>query len=93
MQISNHRYLEKVVKNLRQKLNLTEGQRIDLEIFLPTTMKASVHLGTKYNEKLEVVRNTNFEELTERLILEHETEILNVSPIGQGRDLHLRTIK
>ena len=51
-------------------------------------MEASVHLGPNYNEHLEVYWNTNFEELknlidiTQRLILEHEAEILNVSPIG-----------
>ena len=42
---------------------------------------------TKLHWKLEVYRNTNFEELknlfdlTQKLILEHEAEILNVSPI------------
>ena len=50
-------------------------------------MEASVHLGPNHNEQLEVYRNTNFEELknlfdiTQRLILEHEAEILNVSPM------------
>ena len=54
---------------------------------MSTTMKASVHLGPNYNENLEVYRNTNFEELkilfeiTQMLILEHDAEILNVSPI------------
>ena len=63
-------------------------------------MKASVHLGPNYNENLEVHRSTTFEELknlfdiTQRLILEHEAEILNVSTLGQSlhaRDLHLLT--
>ena len=54
---------------------------------MSTTMKAAVHLGPNYRENLEVSRKTNFEELknlfdiTQRLILEHEAEILNVSPI------------
>ena len=54
---------------------------------MSTTMKAAVRLGPSYTENLEVCRNTNFEELqnlfdiTERLILEHQAEILNVSPI------------
>ena len=50
-------------------------------------MKAAVHLGPNYTDKLEVFRKTNFEELqnlfdiTQRLILDHQAEILNVSPI------------
>ena len=54
---------------------------------MSTTVKASVQLGPNYNENVEVFKNTNFEELnnlfdiTQRLILEHEAEILNVSPI------------
>ena len=47
----------------------------------------AVHLGPHYTEYLRVNRNTNFEELqnlfdiTQRLILDHQTEILNVLPI------------
>ena len=54
---------------------------------MSTTTKAAVHLGPNCNDNLEVFRNTNFEELknffdiTQRLILEHEVEILNVSTI------------
>ena len=54
---------------------------------MSTTMKASVHLGPSYNEKLVPYRNTNFEELktlfdiSQRLILENAHEILNVSTI------------
>ena len=50
-------------------------------------MKAAIHLGAIYVENLEVHRNTNFEELqnlfdiTQKLILDHQAEILNVSPI------------
>ena len=94
-QISDHRYLEKVFKNLRQKLNLAEEAPVlDLkanvviwELLMSTTMKASVHQGPNHNEHLEVYRNTNFEvlqnlfDIMQRLILEHEAEILNVSPI------------
>ena len=52
-----------------------------------TTMKASVHIGPNYNENLVACRNTNFKELrtlfdiTQRLILEHAFEILNVATI------------
>ena len=54
---------------------------------MSTTMKAAIHLGPNYIEILEVYRNTNFEELqnlfdiTQRFILEHGAEILNVSTI------------
>ena len=50
-------------------------------------MKAAIHLGQNYVANLEVYRNTNFEELqnlfgiTQRLISEHEAEILNVTAI------------
>ena len=95
MQISDHRYLEKVFKNLRQKLNLAEeapilGLKANVLIwglFMSGTMKAAIHLGPSYIENLEVYRNTNFEELknlfdfTQRLIFDHQAEILNVSTI------------
>ena len=57
---------------------------------MSTTMKAAVHLGPNCNENWEVYRNTNFEELknlfhiTQRLILEDEAEILNVSTVDRN---------
>ena len=54
---------------------------------MSTTMTAAVHLGPNCTEILKVYRNTNFEELqnlfdiTQRLILDHQAEILIVSPI------------
>ena len=54
---------------------------------MSTTMKAAVHLGQNYNDNLMTHRNTNFEELemlfdiTQKLILEQNHEILNVSTI------------
>ena len=94
MQISDHRYLEKVFKNLRQVesgrkatvLNLKTNELI-WGFLMSTTMKAAFHLGTNYTEISEVYRNANFEELqnlldiTQRLILERQAEILNVSTI------------
>ena len=50
-------------------------------------MKAAVHLGQHYNENLITYRTTNFEEhktlfdITQRLILNQDFEILNVSSI------------
>ena len=47
----------------------------------------SVHFAPNYNGILEILRNTNFEELknlfdiTQRLILEHKAEIVNASAI------------
>ena len=49
--------------------------------------KSLFHLGANYTENLEVYRHINFEEfhnlfdITQRLILDHQAEILNVSPI------------
>ena len=57
-------------------------------LFESTTMKASIHLGPNYVEILEVYRNTNFEglqnlfDVTQKLILDIQAEILNVTPIG-----------
>ena len=54
---------------------------------MSTTMKVAIHLGPNYAEHLEVYRNTNFEELqnlfdiTQKLILDHQAEILNVTTI------------
>ena len=53
VEISDHRYLERVFKNLRQKLDLAkEAPVLDLKtnilisgLFMSTTMKAAVHLG------------------------------------------------
>ena len=95
MQVSDKRYLEKVFRNQRQKLNLAEEAPVlhlktDVLIwglFMSTVMTASVYLGPNYIEHLEVYRNTNFEELknlfdvAQRLTLDHEAEILYVPPI------------
>ena len=54
---------------------------------MSTTMKAAIQLGPNGVEILEVYKDTNFEELknlfdvTQRLIWEHEIEILIVSTI------------
>ena len=56
-------------------------------LFMSTTMKAAIHLRPNYVENLEVYRNTNFEELqdlfviAQKLILDHQAEILNVTPV------------
>ena len=52
-----------------------------------SSMKAAIHLGPNYLANLEVYKNTNFEEIpslfniTQRLILQHSEEILNVNTI------------
>ena len=69
VQISDQRYLEKVCKNLRQKLNLAEEAPVlDLKtnvliwgLLVSTTMKAAVHVGPNYIDNSEVF--TNFMEL------------------------------
>ena len=59
MQISDNQHLEKVFKNFRQKLNLSEDSQVLNEkttnvliwgLLSSTTMKASVHLGPSYND-------------------------------------------
>ena len=55
VQISDNQYLEKVLKNLRQKLNLSRGAQVLNEktnvliwgLFMSTTTKEAVHLGQK----------------------------------------------
>ena len=54
MQVSDNQHVEKVLDNLRQRLNLSEDAQVHEKIsapiwglFMSTTMKASVHLGPK----------------------------------------------
>ena len=55
---------------------------------MSTTTEAAIHLGPNYVEILEVFRNINFEELqnlfeiTQKLLLDLRTEILNVTRTG-----------
>ena len=55
---------------------------------MSSSMKAAIHLGSNYLANFEVHKNANFEEIqslfiiTEKLILEHSEEILNVSTIN-----------
>ena len=54
---------------------------------MASSMKAAIHLGPNYLVNLEVYKNTNFEEIqslfniTQKLIVEHSEEILNVHTI------------
>ena len=87
--------LKKVFKNLWQKLHIAEeapvlrleDQRNDLGIIYVDNDESRCSSWTKLQGKMQVYRNTNFEELknlsdiTQRLILEHEAEIMYVSPI------------
>ena len=83
LQVSDCRHLEKVFKNMRQKLTLAElAPVLELKtnvliwgLFKSTTMKAAVHLGPNYNEILEVSRNTNFEELNNLFHITQEIDI------------------
>ena len=55
---------------------------------MSSSMKAAIHLGSNYLANFEVHKNANFEEIqsffiiTEKLILEHSEEILNVNTIN-----------
>ena len=44
-------------------------------------MQAAIHLGPNYLAMLEVCKNTNFEEIQKKLVLEHSEEILDVNTI------------
>ena len=52
-----------------------------------SSMKATIHLGPKFLANLDVFKNTNFEDIqslfniTQKWILEHSEEILNVHTI------------
>ena len=78
MHISDYRCVERVFKNLRQKLNLSEdAQVLDLKtnvliwgLFMSTTMKAAVHLRQNYTEKVE--HKLRGFDVTQRLILDHK---------------------
>ena len=56
-------------------------------LFVASSMKAAIHLGPNCLANLHVYKNTNFEEIqslfsiTQKLILEHSEELLNVSAI------------
>ena len=56
-------------------------------LFMSSSMKAAMHLGPTFSENLEVYKNTNFEEIqnlfsvTQKLVLEHSEEILDVNTI------------
>ena len=80
--------------NLRQKLHLAEDM-IGIEannlviwgLFMATTMKAAVYLGPNDTDNVDVCKNANFKEIqnlfnvTQRLIMDHLVEILNVSTV------------
>ena len=91
MQISEYRYVNKVFENFQQKLCLRSNvldEKTNVLIwglFMSTTMKASVHLGPSYNEKVGGVQKHRLQraqtlfDITQRLFLEQSFEILTVS--------------
>ena len=68
-------------------------------MFVSSSMKAAMHLGPNYLANLEVYKNTNFEEIqslfniTQKLILEHSEEILNVNTIDSASLSHDQVIQ
>ena len=54
---------------------------------MSSSMRAAIHLGPNYLANLEVYKNTSFEEIqsffsiTQKLMLEHSEETLNVNTI------------
>ena len=65
---------------------------------MSSSMNAAIHLGPNYLANLEVCKNTNFEEIqsliniTQKLILEHSEEILNVNTIDSASPLWTRSV-
>ena len=78
MQISDHRYFEKVFKNLRTTLNIAG----DAPVIGIEALKTNVLI-----RRLFMSNSMNFDELpklfvtTQKLILDHQAEILNVITI------------
>ena len=66
MQISDYRYVDKIFENFRQKWCLKSNvfdektSVLIWELFMSTTMKASVHFGPSYNETLVARCSTIF---------------------------------
>ena len=58
--------------------------------FMSSSLKAAIHRGPNYLANLEVYKNTNFEDIqslvkiTQKLLLEHSEEILNVNTIDSA---------
>ena len=67
-------------------------------MFVSSSMKAAIHLGPNYLANLEVYKNTNFEDIqslfniTQKLILEHSEEILNVNTIHSTSPFWTRSV-
>ena len=113
IKISNYQYAAKVFQYLKNRLGITENSStVEIEalktnvlmwvLFMASTMKAASHLGPSYTANLEAYQNTNFEEfhffgITQKLILGHSEEILNVNQLNvqlhHVRDLHCLMIK
>ena len=59
-------------------------------MFMASSMKAAIHLGPNYLANLDVHKNINFEEIqslfniTQKLMLEHSEEILNVNTVDSA---------
>ena len=59
-------------------------------MFKSSSTKAAIHLGSNYFANLKFHKNTNVEEIqsvsniTQKLILEHSEEILNVNTIDSA---------
>ena len=86
MKYTNHRYMTKVFHFLQKKLGITAEYSTFFngsikDQCVASSMEAAIHLGPDYLAKLEVYKNTKFEEIqslfniTQKTILEHSEEI------------------
>ena len=69
-----------------------------MRMFMSSSMKATIHLEPKHLANLEVYKNTNFQEnqslfsITQKLIMEHSEEILNVHTIHRSSPSWTRSV-
>ena len=67
-------------------------------MFMSSSMKAAIYLGPNYLANLEIYKNTNFEvfqslfHVTQKFILEHSEEILNVHTIETASPSWTRSV-
>ena len=95
MEYTNHRYMGQIFQHLEKKFGMStinatfsmdsyKTNVLTWRLFLASSMKAAIHLGSDFLTNSEIYKNTKFEKnwsvfnITEKLIKEHSEEILKV---------------
>ena len=97
MKYTSHQHMTKICHFLLKNLGITAGYptfsvealktHVDMGMFMSSLMKTAIHFGPNYLVNLEVYKKKNFEEIqslfniTQKWIMEHSEEILNVTTI------------